>query len=136
MHHHYDDIRERISEEPKWFDENAVPRYCEFSPNQVSCIYAREVVLAEVACQNCRKPFLVAFSVSTFDFVCGESLANAVGKRQLHYGDPPNVSCCASGPAMTSDVLRIVEFWKLGSDLEWRRVPELEIVFDNEDDGE
>lgn len=133
MNHHYSDIRDRIPEEPKWFDENAVPRYCEFEPNKVAGIYAAEVVLAVIACQTCQRRFNVAFSMSRFNFYGGESLADRVGRRQLHYGDPPNVQCCASGPTMTSDMLRVLQFWNKKDNLEWRRVAELEIAFDEKE---
>ena len=130
MHHHYGDITSRIPEPPKWFDEEAVPRYCEFSPEEVANIYAREVVLAEIACQACGQRFPVAFSQAyPFDFHTGKpapSLADRVKDGTLHSGDPPNVGCCASGPTMNSEPLAVVEFWRQEK-FDWRRVPELEV---------
>ena len=35
----YADIRSRIAEEPKWWDEEGVPRYCEFSHKELSLIH-------------------------------------------------------------------------------------------------
>jgi hypothetical protein len=32
MLQHYEDILSRIAEPPRWFDEQGVPRYCEFAP--------------------------------------------------------------------------------------------------------
>lgn len=146
MNHHYADIRRRIAEPPKWWDENAVPRYCDFGPDAVANIYARQVVLAEIACQACGARFLVAFSQAhAYDFLRGEqvpTLAEQVRGGTLHYGDPPNDGCCLSGPTMNSEPLRVVEFWQthhqeyVGENsivtdatkyFEWRRIHDLEI---------
>lgn len=60
----YSDIVTRIEEDPTWFDENGAPRYGKFTPDQMSNIYADEVVLLEIACQSCRKRFLVEMNFS------------------------------------------------------------------------
>jgi hypothetical protein len=52
MHADYSDIRSRIQEEPSWFDEQAVPRYCPLKPDAMSNVYAREAVLILAACQS------------------------------------------------------------------------------------
>lgn len=57
MHTCYNDILSRVSEDPKWFDEHAVPRYCEFSPDECADIYARQVCLLLAECQNCAREF-------------------------------------------------------------------------------
>lgn len=57
MQTNYDDIISRISEPPLWFDENAVPRYCAFSPKE-SSPYLGEIALAEIDCQGLWAPFL------------------------------------------------------------------------------
>jgi hypothetical protein len=62
MHTTYADILDRINEPPKWFDEHAVPRYCDFAPREVAYIYAQEAVLVLIHCQNCKAGFRVAFS--------------------------------------------------------------------------
>lgn len=41
MHASYSDITDRLGE-PQWWDENAVPRYCEFEPARVANIYWRD----------------------------------------------------------------------------------------------
>jgi hypothetical protein len=64
VNHCYDDILTRITEEPSWFDEHAVPRYCEFAPNKVANIYTNEAALVEVTCHHCRRLFRVAFSAA------------------------------------------------------------------------
>lgn len=131
MNHHYNDITGRIPERPRWWDENAVPRYCDFSPDETANIYARQVALVEIACQSCGALFLVAFSQSyAFDMRSGKkvpTLAEQAKAGTLHYGDPPNYGCCASGPTMNSDPQRVVEFWQKDDRFEWQRVPELEV---------
>lgn len=116
MHANYADIRERIAEPPKWFDERAVPRYCEFQPHQVADIYAREVVLAEIACQGCGAKFHVAFSRDPARYhLLGlepRELAADIRERTLHYGDPPNTVCCPAGPTMNSEPIRVLEYWR------------------------
>lgn len=144
MNHHYNDIRSRIAEPPSWFDENAVPRYCPFSPDETANIYAKEVVLLRVACQNCERDFDVCMSWSDMDHVRGvERLSRDIKERKIRYGDPPNVECCASGPTMNSVPIRVLEFWRhpdlprqsnpntpyrMPADApRWERVPALEI---------
>lgn len=122
MNHHYRDIRSRIDEPPRWWDEHAVPRYCEPAPSEVANIYAREVAFVGIECQNCRERFTVAFSYSPWPD--REPLSERIDT--LHYGDPPNVGCCAAGPTMNSEPIRVLEFWRL-VDFKWERVPELEV---------
>jgi hypothetical protein len=62
MHQHYGDILKRIREPPQWFDDYGVPRFEEFSPQQLGNIYAREAALAEIACQECGRLFIVALT--------------------------------------------------------------------------
>jgi hypothetical protein len=130
MRQHYDDILSRISEPPRWFDEGAVPRYCEFHPKKLANIYSVECALVEVSCQFCKKKFLVAVERnmelrllrSRHEMSKGEiglseeqcrqtTLADLIRNGELHYGDPPNVRCCGAGPTATSIVRRIVEYW-------------------------
>lgn len=148
---------------PKWWDENGVPRFCDFHPHEVSNIYADEVVLMEIACQSCGDIYHVAMSSKKMDaesqrdaliqrvFIYavrrGEvemtldsleafekkyehikcSLADHIREGTLHYGDPPNTGCCASGASMNSLALRVLEYWKRES-YQWVRNPELEIA--------
>lgn len=152
MNHHYDDIRSRIAEAPKWWDEHAVPRYCEFTPDETADIYAHEVALVEIACQGCDQEgrttlFLVAFSWNGWE--PGEIPVMLEQVKQLHYGDPPNTGCCLGGATMSSIPRRVVEFWRKGGEeftapdkhnpnmrvclpgyFDWRRVPELEVAID------
>ena len=135
MNHHYRDIRSRIHEAPKWWDENAVPRYCDFAPNESANIYAREVLLLEIQCQGCGAHFDVAMSHGDLEIGWGEdgkawaraykSFADRL--RELHYGDPPNAGCCAAGPTMNSIPLRVLEFWHAPKVGNWQRRPECEV---------
>ena len=133
MLHHYEDIRSRIAEEPKWWDENGVPRYCDFSPQAVADIYARQAALVEIACQNCGQLFLVAMSQGMpFNPWTGkpvETLEEQVRRDGIHYGDPPNAGCCAAGPSMNCEDNRVVQFWRWRSAplFDWERIPALEI---------
>ena len=134
MHAFYEDIFLLTTQKPVWFDENAVPRFCDFEPGRVANIYADEVVLAEIACQNCERKFKVAFSFNKFWSVKSQSksIQEEIEARSLHYGDPPNVGCCGSGPTMNSEMIQVVEYWWRNEKFEWVRKPELEVVFDEE----
>lgn len=127
MHETYDDIRSRIQELPKWFDEYAVPRYCEFHPEHCADIYARQACLLRIECQGCGREFRVAMSWSGYDEI--EALDWLVEQKTIHYGDPPNVECCASGPTMNSVPRRVLQFWRRTRP-EWERVSGLEIEID------
>lgn len=154
MNNSYEDIRSRIAEEPKWFDEEAVPRYCTFAPRETANIYADSSCLVEITCQGCGHAFQVCFSDSrtrrllrALDALRAEgveattelmqeraellTLEHAIETRELHYGDPPNIYCCAAGPTMNSVPRRVLEFWGRNPDLRsaerWLRLPEYEV---------
>jgi len=162
MHESYEDITSRISEPPKWYDEHSVPRYCDFHPNRVANIYADEVALVEIACQSCGMRFLVAFSSEgvmyavdkmrseaylkletkqeQIDWIAAltrHPLRDSIESGAIHYGDPPNIGCCAAGPTMNCDDLRICEYWtRVGKMGEWERDKALEIQLDSIYGGE
>ena len=115
MHHHYEDLRKLLGE-PVWFDEHAVPRYCDFSPDMTADIYADEAVLLRIACQSCDRPFDVAMTGSA------GVLAAQIADGSIHFGDPPNVGCCLSGPSMNCIDLRVLQYWTRANPLHvWRR---------------
>jgi len=129
----YTDIRSKIPEEPQWWDEHAVPRYCLFAPDEVADIYADEAALVQIACQGCGTKFHVAFSCSMIDRAASManggaslSLAQMIGNKTLHYGDPPNVQCCAAGPTMNSEPRRVLEYWRKVQ-FDWQRDNGLEV---------
>jgi hypothetical protein len=62
MHHDYSDITNLTDNNPLWYDENGVPRYCAFHPSHLANIYAGEAALVLIECQGCRTEFWVAFS--------------------------------------------------------------------------
>lgn len=129
MHHHYSDIRDRIAEPPKWFDEYAVPRYSDFTPDETANIYANRAVLVEIECQDCERSFLVCISTGSMEqHIQGIDLWKAIADGSLHYGDPPNIQFCPAGPTMNCMDIRVVEAWDKQDFGEWTRRPELEIT--------
>lgn len=132
MNVYLEDIISKLGE-PVWWDrDGTLPRYCEFHPEQMSDIYAKECVLLLIRCQSCGKLFKVSQTGSIFD---SEKLARSISmKSVLFVGDPPNMRCCGAGPTMTSDTMRILEYWHRGRGLDWTRDKEFEIVY--EEDGE
>jgi hypothetical protein len=135
MNESYEDIRERIPLPPVWWDENAVPRYCKFSPKKIANIYATECVLLRISCQNCRREFNVArsFHRLTLSSEAGgkESIeAYLQDGGEISYGDPPNIDCCAPGPSMSSDTICVLEFWTRDNKKhDWTRKKKLEKKF-------
>ena len=123
MHRYYKDILSRISEQPKWFDEYAVPRYCDFEPNKCANIYTNECALVLIQCQACHHKFQVCFSEKPFSY---GKIWKRIQSKEMHYGDPPNIECCAEGLAMTSESIRVLEYWKK-VDYEWVRNSSFEI---------
>lgn len=91
MHHHYRDILDRVTEPPVWFDEHAVPRFGQFSPDEIANIYADEAVLMLITCQACGHPYNVAMSLSRTDRILsalgrsGVTHVEKPGERE-HYG--------------------------------------------------
>jgi len=136
MNQYYEDILKLTDREPMWFDEEAVPRFCSFHPNKVSNIYADEVALVLIQCQNCHTEFKVALSDThysinklMFEKALGRklgTLAQSIRSHAVHYGDPPNIECCAAGPTMNCDDIRILEYWRR-SKFDWKRDKRLEI---------
>jgi len=145
MYAHYEDILSRIDAPPVWFDERAVPRYCEFGPDKVANIYASEVALVEILCQGCAHVFHVAFSELN---ARGVRIAEAIRNNALHFGDPPNVRCCSAGATMNSEPQRVLQCWRRHDERytepfgngrrvtdshrfhEWTRDPTLEVEID------
>jgi len=127
MNRNYEDILSKIAAEPFWWDENAVPRFCDFHPSKLD-IYASEAAFCLISCQDCRKEFKVAFS--WYKLSDDVSLHLRVKDDHLEYGDPPNINCCDAGPTMNSIMMQVLEFWQRDGKHDWVRNPELEIKFD------
>ena len=124
MKQDYNDILERIPESPSWYDHNGVPRYGAFAPGLSPNIYADQVGLIEIACQQCYRRFKVELCSSSG---AGTTLDAAIQSQGLSYGDPPSHVC--TGDSMNSISVRVVEFWRRGQggSGEFSRIPELEI---------
>ena len=133
----YHDIRSRISDPILWWDDQGVPRYCEFRPEECG-VYDRVVALVEVACQACREPFRVAV---TFDQLSlhqlGErySLPTTGNIGSFHYGDPPahGAEECPGNP-MNVESIRVLEFWQRDQQA-WVRRPEHEVYIGEQEHG-
>ena len=121
---------------PLWFDEAGVPRWVPFEPSLANNIYAKEVVLYELACQWCGRRYAVVDSWSVIDRMLRnleplEPLSTRV--RHLYWGDAPcfqaedgSTPYQCPGSTMTSESIRVLEFWKYEQG-KWVRCPELEI---------
>ena len=137
MNAFYEDILALSKQPPLWFDEHAVPRFCKFKPDEVADIYADEVALSLIRCQSCHAEFKVAFSLNSMNYYLQANrrrLWEEITGQSLHYGDPPNVRCCAAGPTMNSEMVKVLEYWQRSEDFfEWERKPELEVEFPDED---
>jgi len=118
----YSDIISRIKDPPLWWDEKGVPRYDPFHPYDLNCIYISEAVLFLIRCQACGKQFEVAATSHILHDT--ESLALDIVEHRLHYGDPPNIGCCAAGPTMSSEPIVVLQFWRKEHG-EWRQYPDM-----------
>lgn len=143
MHHHYNDIISRIQEKPEWWDENGVPRYGKFSPDAIPDIYADEAVLLKIRCQQCHTLFDVSLSSSIYRRIVPGGTDGKVSTRPklseyeyLGYGDPPNSGCCAAGPTMTSETMKVLQFWERSNTLDWVRKWGLEREYRMAQDGD
>jgi hypothetical protein len=157
MFQHYSDILTRIAEPPRWFDEQGVPRYCQFAPAEIANIYAHECALLEIACQGCGQTFIVALDQKAANESIAmpgqkaqwQKLAELIRSHRIEYSDLPNVDCCGAGPSMTSVTKRVLEYWyrweetytERGSTAvfvrarsgDWKRDPSLEIEIKSTD---
>jgi len=121
----YKDIKSRINKEPKWYDENGVPRYDEFHPSLASDIYAREAMLIKIACQNCGELFKVCLTQDKLEIHKFDSLKDKLD--MIHYGDPPRHGDNL-GETMNCIDLEILEYWKRDDSGDWVRNEEFEII--------
>jgi hypothetical protein len=126
MKRFYKDIIKRIAEGPMWFDEHGVPRYGEFRPETIANIYAQACALVLIRCQSCGTSFPVAMSWDRTEVL--RTPTNVEQVRTIHYGDPPNIECCPSGPTMNCLDLRVLQWWRKDPGHAWLRVPEFEIM--------
>ena len=130
------DIRKRIKEAPKWFDSNGVPRYEKFHPDLCPNIYADEVVLLKIACQDCGRRFLVEMNWGRFSCLLSgrkipsfrerlmgwKKLSDAEKKEEwspIHYGDPPIHGCV--GDTMNVYDLQVIQLWARAKKFPWTK---------------
>lgn len=123
MHESYDDIKQKLGQ-PQWWDENAVPRYCDFHPKRCG-VYIDRAVLMAIDCQGCKLQFRVAMTWSqTAEFMesvrTGKPCWTSEPKSGWApwYGDPPAHGCV--GDTMSSGTVEVLEVWQRpGAD--WER---------------
>lgn len=120
MREAYQDIRERIAEDPTWYDKNGAPRYGEFSTQLCPDIYANTVVLLRILRQACHQPFDVEMSSGYF--------APIQNPFKLHYGDPPSHGCV--GDTMNCEDIAVLQVWNKESLSKWERRADLEGLID------
>ena len=106
----FKDIKQRIKEDPTWYDCNGTPRYGKFHPIMSPNIYASQVLLVKIACQACGKIFLVEMNYSMQDEIYLKYPHKFSVDKVPHYGDPPSHPDC-SGVTMNCDDLKVVEYW-------------------------
>lgn len=158
MHHYFEDIISRIKESPLWWDSNGTPRYGEFKPEACPNIYAKEIVLLLIRCQNCKKEFKVemhmdmlhqvnAYNIRKLEeevmtkeeakeFVENHTLAVWIKAGVIHYGDPPrhdHDTSCQAGQSMNCEDIKVLEYWKRES-FKYVRDPALEIMVPEQDE--
>lgn len=134
MREQYQDIRDLTDRKPDWYDDNGVPRYCEFSPRVVPNIYADRVALLRIACQDCGQQFDVSICVDSFGWGAN------VKPRNWHYGDPPRHDCRGGGETMNCIDIAVLQSWRRNHDLssrlkgdEWMRCQDEEGLIDQEE---
>jgi len=127
----FDDITDKISVPPTWWDSNGTPRYCTFEPKHCPNIYADEMVLLEVQCQACGTLFPVEMHRSKIHVALGDesTLHDLITTKAIHYGDPPHHDCPA-GNTMNVYDRRVLEYWKC-SRFDWQRDPQFEIMIED-----
>ncbi len=111
----YADIRDRLGT-PDWFDENGVPRYCEFHPRRIANIYANETALLRISCVICRQEYIVAISTHAHR----PKICRMIEARTLHYGEPPNADCCGNAH-LNSEPRRVLQYWRRPPGGRWER---------------
>jgi hypothetical protein len=124
----YDDILNRISERPTWWD-NGIPRYGKFHPANLG-IYCNVGLLVHTECQMCGLRFDCGTGVrySPQDFWDRMD----INPYEIGLGDPPNHNCY--GDSMSAWTIQIIECWER-RDFDWVRNHGREIPWADADQG-
>ena len=130
----FEDILQAANRKPLWYDDHGTPRFSPYYPELSPNIYSDESCLYEIKCQYCHEKFLVSECWDRFESISHPydwpaNMSECIKKEMLSYGDPPRHDCV--GDTMTSDTIRVVEFWKKAI-MKWNRIPDLEIEFKQE----
>lgn len=135
MRQPYWDLYEMAERKPPlWFDEEGVPRWVPFHPDLMNNIYADEAILFELECQSCGRWYCVALSYYRLEHIYTGGPERPSFSEQLkdpewlpYWGDAPCFQGCdgemvqCAGSTMTSETLRILEFWKHENG-DWKKV--------------
>ncbi len=89
MHCAFEDIIKKCGK-PDWYDQDGVPRYGAFDPDNVSNIYADHAALLEIQCQQCRQMFIVSVHCKSYDVEYKQLLW--VTAYESKYGKKPDES--------------------------------------------
>lgn len=134
----YEDILALTDKKPDWYDSDGVPRFAQFHPDLCPNIYAKEVILLDIQCQECGRHFKVELHWRPTNQ--NQSISEAISKGDLgyiHYGDPPRhrntngKNRCYAGDTMSADSMKILEFWSELDSGEWERLSQYEIVWED-----
>jgi hypothetical protein len=149
MHLDYSDITSKIEMTPLWYFNQAVavPRYLPFHP-ELCGIYDDTVALVVIRCQSCHQKFFVSVGYDQMDRYKRDETGKFKYKNIVLptienpgwfdvWGDPPRhgrqgPEGCAAGDTMTSELVRIAEFWVREREInwpEWKRKPEYEFDY-------
>ncbi len=124
MHANYMDIRARVAQYPRWFDENGAPRYGVFRPEDSPNIYAGECALVRARCTECGEQFSIEVNGGVFR--AWGVLERLLVEGELEVGSPPWHGC--RGDARDAVPITVLEFWGRGEGAIWRRLTRLEGV--------
>lgn len=133
----YSDILERVPDEPVWWTQHGVPRFCRFEPNRGSDVYATWAVLLRIECQYCSKEFDVELVWGSFTPSRPEVSIRSWRENPRYkwfpfrYGDPPSHNC--TGDTMSSVPLRVLACYHHNKDGSWERIEGFEI--ENTEEG-
>ena len=150
MHPDYSDITSRLGKPLWWYDRGAaIPRYDSFRPDMCG-IYDHVAALCIIRCQCCHMEFPVSVEFDRMGQIQRGPEGTHVFREIMFpnaedpgdfdaWGDPPRhchmEGTCAAGDTMSSEFVRIVEFWIRDEDrshetfMEFVRHPEYELDY-------